>query len=666
MQREESLLQFEKYLQRRFPDRRTSKDYVSDLRQFMNVCQKEWREVDMHDIDGFIDQQRKADLQAATIKRRAAALKTFFDFLAEESGELSWPNPVRMKRHAGKQPHRLPRDLKDEDLAQVWQVIENRRDQAWFALMLRAGLRVGEVTSLRREDVLAPAQADQPARLRVCGKGRKERIVLLTADAYAVLQAWLVERGANPSPAIFLNEREGGPLSVSGIEFRLKQYGRQAGVAITPHRLRHTYARQLTEAGMPLTSLSKLLGHAQVSTTQIYTAGADPALAQAYQQAMNHLAQTALPSAAPLASAAIAALPPTGQPFPSAEPSLDWDNWAPNLPVDIRQASVAFVQRRFPLWKGRRRVEQAHRVLGELRRFWDWQMTFRPISQPGQVTLRDLRAFQAARGSEKVTASTVDHILGWVVSLLHEVAEQAPGLDASVFRWQPRPRPASLPRYLSDGEARQLEALLRQRLNATDPLTCLETACGWLLAHTGLRAGECLDLCRQDIDLDNRRLYVRQGKGQRDRVVYFTDAVCQALQRYLTLQPRPADQPLLVLPNGRPFSYVWLYTHVLALGQAAGVEHLTPHRLRHTLATRLLNSGMEITRIQKLLGHEYVNTTQIYARVFDQTVEADYRSAMHSIELAQMPLSDQPILLQSTAHSQESIVKEQLPIDNSV
>jgi site-specific recombinase XerD len=102
MKREADVEQFRQNLDRRFPNRRTSKDYVSDLRQFMSACCKDWREVDMHDIDAFIDQQRQAGMKPATIKRRAAALKTFFDFLAEESGELNWPNPVRMKRHAGR------------------------------------------------------------------------------------------------------------------------------------------------------------------------------------------------------------------------------------------------------------------------------------------------------------------------------------------------------------------------------------------------------------------------------------------------------------------------------------------------------------------------------------------------------------------------------------
>ena len=79
-----------------------------------------------------------------------------------------------------------------------------------------------------------------------------------------------------------------------------------------------------------------------------------------------------------------------------------------------------------------------------------------------------------------------------------------------------------------------------------------------------------------------------------------------------------------------------------AFGQAAGIVGLTAHRLRHTLATRLLNAGMDITRIQKLLGHAHLSTTQIYARVLDVTVHADYYQAMQKIERQHMPLSNTP------------------------
>jgi site-specific recombinase XerD len=103
---------------------------MSDLRRFPSLCQKAWREIDMHDIDDFVDRQRAGNLKPATIRRRVAALKTFFDFMAEESGDLSWRNPVRFKHHAGAEK-RVPRDLHD-DIERVWQQIASARDRAWF------------------------------------------------------------------------------------------------------------------------------------------------------------------------------------------------------------------------------------------------------------------------------------------------------------------------------------------------------------------------------------------------------------------------------------------------------------------------------------------------------------------------------------------------------
>lgn len=225
MDKDESLAKFEQYLWRRFPERRTPVDYLSDIRQFRAVCQKPWRAVTMHDIDAFVDQQRASGLKSATVNRRVAALKTFFDFLAEESDDLSWPNPVHFKRHAGKRPRCLPRDIRDEDIEQVWSVIASARDRAWFALMVRGGLRVGEVVDMKLGDVISKPEGEQVARLRVCGKGRKERVIWLTADAYAVLEDWLARRPENETGNVFLNER-GQPLSANGIEWLLHRYGR--------------------------------------------------------------------------------------------------------------------------------------------------------------------------------------------------------------------------------------------------------------------------------------------------------------------------------------------------------------------------------------------------------------------------------------------------------
>jgi site-specific recombinase XerD len=664
----ESIERFKQYLERRFPGRRTAIDYMSDVRQLAATCSKPWREVTMHDMDDFVDQQRAAHLKPASIKRRVAALKTFFDFLAEESGDLSWPNPVRFKRHAGKQPRCLPRDVSDEAIERVWNVIASPRDRAWFVLMLRAGLRVGEVVSLQLSDLLAPPSADQPARLRVKGKGQKERVVLLTADAYAVLLAWLAVRPAADQSHVFLNQHA-HPLTANGIQWLLHGYGQQAGIKLTPHQLRHTYARQLTEAGMPLTSLSRLMGHAQINTTQIYAAGADPALAQAYQSAMACLAHPPwpIPTAPPAADTPRPA--PPSQPIPPA-PLPNWGAWMPDLPAELRQASLQYVQRCLATCKAHRRRDKAGLVLGEFRRFWGWQQARRPVTRLAELRLADLHTYQTERLAEGLAPATINRSLNYVMAVLREQADQGQPVDSSVFRLRPLPRPASLPRHLSEAQSQQLEGYVQRRLNSPDPLIRLENACFFVLAHTGLRTSECVDLQVQDMDLASGRLTVRQGKGQRDRVVYLSDTARQAMHHYLG-QPSPCPTaPVWTRPTGQPITDDWLHDHILALGQAAGIPRVSPHRLRHTLATRLLNAGMDITRIQKLLGHELISTTMIYARVHDATVEMDYRQAMSQIEQHPLPLSHAPLSVANwptrteAAHDQPFF--KELALDNSV
>jgi len=119
----------------------------------------------------------------------------------------------------------------------LWAVIDHPRDQVWFTLMLRAGLRVGEVVRLKRADILAPATTRRPARLRVEGKGRKERVVCLTADAYAVLDRWLPEGPGAADTPLCPNHR-GQPMTVNGLQERLRHYCQKAGVAVTCHQLR--------------------------------------------------------------------------------------------------------------------------------------------------------------------------------------------------------------------------------------------------------------------------------------------------------------------------------------------------------------------------------------------------------------------------------------------
>ena len=276
-----ALQKFEQHLRRRYPDRSTPIHYVSDVRQFQHLCPKPWFEVTRTDIEAFVDHGLDLGWKPATLQRRAAALKVFFDFCADEIEQPDRPNPVQSSRHAPRRGERLPRDLPDDLVEQLWMLIDHPRDQVAFMLMLRGGLRVGEVVALKRSDILAPATPASPARLRVVGKGRKERTVYLTADAYAVLERWLQFIPSAPDTPLLLNRRGQG-MTVNGVQERLRHYTTKLGVSITCHQLRHTYARQLVEHDLPVTTLAKLMGHSALSTTQGYIAGADPQVRQVY------------------------------------------------------------------------------------------------------------------------------------------------------------------------------------------------------------------------------------------------------------------------------------------------------------------------------------------------------------------------------------------------
>jgi len=283
-------------------------------------------------------------------------------------------------------------------------------------------------------------------------------------------------------------------------------------------------------------------------------------------------------------------------------------------------------------------------MLSELKNLWDWFLAHRPISAPGELGLKDLWDYQTDQQAKGYAAGTINRRLDYVLGIARELTERDQSVDQSVFRIRYIPRPESLPRHLSADESQHLENFLLQRLNTPDPRLRLENACLLVLLHSGLRAGECVDLRLHDIDLPGKRLVVRQGKGQRDRLVYLSDSACQAIQIYMGDSPRQQNDLLCLQKNGKPISTDWLRKHVAQVGLAVGIENLYPHRLRHTCATRLLNAGMDITRIQKLLGHETVSTTMIYARVQDATVEADYRRFTARIERQQTPFSNTPIV----------------------
>jgi site-specific recombinase XerD len=284
---------FNKWLRRRSPHATTPIHYSSDLKLFFTWADKSPSAITVQDVDAYIEHCQSLGHAIATVNRRLAALRSFYHFLDVESSDAP-PNPVFPKRHFIRQGRRLPRDAEDATVARLFGVITAPRDRTMFLLMLRCGLRVGEVRNLSLGDLyLQPTPGSLP-RLWLRGKNGAQRVAYLSAQALAALQHWLAVRPAVEEGAVFLN-RFGRRLTVTGIQDRLAHYCRQADVWLTCHQLRHTFGRHLVEAGMPVTSIQRLLGHARLRTTELYLHISDRQVQADYEAAMEQVSQRLLP-----------------------------------------------------------------------------------------------------------------------------------------------------------------------------------------------------------------------------------------------------------------------------------------------------------------------------------------------------------------------------------
>lgn len=276
--------QFQQWLRRRSPHASTHIHYSHDVKLFFRWYQKPLAQVTPGDIDAFIDHCQEKGHANTTVNRRLAAVRSFYNFLRLTQAEAP-ANPVIPRRHYLCQGRHLPRDVEDEVLAQLFAVITPARDKAMFLLMLRCGLRVGEVRHLDLADLYLQPNQGQLPRLWLRGKGDLERVVYLSPQAEVALQTWLSERPNVPSQAVFPN-RFGSRFTVTGIQYCLAAYCHRAEVWVTCHQLRHTFARHLVEAGVPVTTIQRLLGHVRLRSTETYLHISDPQAQADFQAAI--------------------------------------------------------------------------------------------------------------------------------------------------------------------------------------------------------------------------------------------------------------------------------------------------------------------------------------------------------------------------------------------
>lgn len=250
--------------------RNTIESYGRDLKKFINFLKNKTR-FTRKDISAFIERLRSEGHNSSSIARYLSSIRSFCKYLLlekiiDEDPSENLETPKRWLR--------LPKALSLEEIIKLLELQTDSRhylrDRAMLELMYACGLRVSEIISLRIEDIRFDGGF-----IRVRGKGSKERIVPVSERALYFVKKYLEEerplllkRGS--AREIFLTNR-GKAMTRQRFWQALKFYGRIAGVDITPHVLRHSFATHMLEGGADLRSLQKMLGHSDISTTQIYT-----------------------------------------------------------------------------------------------------------------------------------------------------------------------------------------------------------------------------------------------------------------------------------------------------------------------------------------------------------------------------------------------------------
>jgi site-specific recombinase XerD len=638
------LERYESYLEHKHPNRSTKKHYASDLNIFVQyVGEKTPKEVRVQDVDAFIEKQSQQQLKGATINRRLVAISGFFDFLIVEAEEDGWVNPVKLKRHRIREGHHLPRDVNEDTVAALWAKIDDPRDQAMFALMLRAGLRVGEVVALNKDAVEGPGK-DRMARLCVRGKGDKERIIWLTPQTWLYLHYWLLIRPSSESQALFLNQHA-RRLSVSGVQYRLKGYCRKAGVWVTCHQLRHTFARRLAEQNMPVDSLAKLLGHNDLQTTQRYIEGANLTVREDFLATMERLDEVMGQSEVEESkdsAPTFAPAPAEKQPKPQAIMEKIVHHSA-DLPDWLRPRLEDHTQRRIagrPAHQAELRTRQEHSVLSRICRWLVQEGNWQQLDGLKRV---DLLAYVHHREQAGKQPRTIQRELTMFRGFWRSLLELELVSNGAVLMVKVQSRKEHLPRYLKGDEFQRLEETLLTETSENHYQHRFDRAWFYLLAHGGLRRGEVLNLRTGDCDFNHDRLCIRSGKGDRDRVIPMTSQLKQVLLDYLMVRGSSSTDHLLLYKDKEVPAHI-VYKRVKAYGRLAGIPEVTPHRLRHTLATLLINEGMPIVSLQKFLGHQDINDTLVYAKVHNETVRRQFAAAMKQIEVIAKPVQKSAIL----------------------
>lgn len=253
----------------------TAAGYRVDLECLVAFCDKQdiadWRSLDTHAVRAFAAAEHRRGIAPRSIQRRLSAVRSFFNYLLREG--VTKANPA-VDVQAPKAKKRLPATLDADQMAKLLEFRADAtvdvRDKAIMELFYSSGLRLSELVNLDLSDLDLRDRT-----VRVLGKGNKARVVPVGRHAVEALNAWLAQRALlarAETPAVFVGQR-GERISPRTIQARLADWAKKQGLGlhVHPHMFRHSFATHLLESSQDLRGVQELLGHANISTTAVYT-----------------------------------------------------------------------------------------------------------------------------------------------------------------------------------------------------------------------------------------------------------------------------------------------------------------------------------------------------------------------------------------------------------
>jgi integrase len=313
---------------------------------------------------------------------------------------------------------------------------------------------------------------------------------------------------------------------------------------------------------------------------------------------------------------------------------VNWEHYVGPLPQWLADDVRAYVAHRRRAWI----PEQYHRatieVLCHLTLSLRWMADHATLTDISDLTPALWFDFLDARLEAGRRPNTVNRDLGDLQEFLRFLADAGRPVCERMLDIKPLPVGPQLPR---DVPLDQLRLLMREIENdaassnvGTQRMGVMDGAWFHLMLHCGLRVGEVRRLRLADLDLEARRVRVEKSKGLKDRVIYLSQPTADALVVYLEICG-PATSDHLFIFRHQALRPSYFRHRISTYGKRCGVQ-VTPHRLRHTCATLLLNAGAPILAVQTILGHKHIDTTLGYARLYDGTIAADYYRAIGDIE----------------------------------